>query len=403
MVKIGSREETIYPLELNQSEFNTDLLPLKTAFADKEIVGMGEATHGTKEFFDLKSKTFKFLVTNCNYKVFGIEASYGECSFINDYVNSGIGNIDTVMDHFDFWTWRTEEVKELILWIKNYNQQKSESEKISFYGFDMQSFYSPIQYLNFFFMSDTSINYNELKNIINPILTKSEAQIYKALKNKKNKFQDTLTSVHYLLKAWINKNKPIIEFQYSAKQLERLLLSIENYGQSIKEIDGNYRDSCMASNVLKIQKIENAKMFIWAHNGHINLSYSDNSYKYSKSQFNDLPMGAHIRNAIGTKYHTIGFVFNEGHFQAFQNSKIRECSVPVNKKNTLTNALSSTKSSVFYVNLTSSDNVLFSTAQRMYDIGAVFWGYKKSSAWINAKKQFDGLIYIEKTTRAIPI
>ena len=106
-VIVDTTQEIIYPLQLNKPNINDNLLPLKKLFESKTIIGMGEATHGTKEFFETKVKTFQFLVTHCNYRVFGIEASYGECNYINDYVETGIGNIDSVMSNFSFWTWRT--------------------------------------------------------------------------------------------------------------------------------------------------------------------------------------------------------------------------------------------------------------------------------------------------------
>ena len=256
--KIGSQEESIYPLSLNQPNINSDLMPLKALCENREIIGMGEATHGTKEFFELKAKTFKFLVTECNFKVFTIEASAGGCSYINDYVQSGVGNIDSVMHFFDFWIWRTEEVKELVLWIKNYNQQKIESEKISFYGFDMQNIHTPIKYLNDVLKNDSTINFREFQTIVKPVLSKTQLQIKGLLNDKKQKFHDTLASVNNGINRWLAENKFNLKLSYTPLQYERISYCIENFNQAsgTKQITYRYRDSCMANNVLKIQKIE---------------------------------------------------------------------------------------------------------------------------------------------------
>ena len=414
--KIGSQEESIYPLSLNQPNINSDLMPLKALFENREIIGMGEATHGTKEFFELKAKTFKFLATECNFKVFTIEASAGGCSYINDYVQSGVGNIDSLMHFFDFWIWRTEEVKELVLWMKNYNQQKIESEKISFYGFDMQNIHSPIKYLNDVLKNDSTINFKEFQTIVKPVLSKTQLQIKGLLNDKKQKFHDTLANVNNGIIRWLAENKFNLKLNHTSLQYERISYCIENFSQAsgTKQITYKYRDSCMANNVLKIQKIENAKMFLWAHNGHINLTYAkDNDVK-----FLGVPMSGIIKKTLETKYYSIGFVFNQGSFQALTeasiiskhskimkdlSSEVQECTVPVYRKNTFTSALSETNLDAFFIDLNSTTNPLFTTSKYTYDCGAMFYNFKFNSLEIIAKKQFDGLIYIDKTRRADPV
>lgn len=420
-VNIGQQKSAIYPLSINENDLPLQLLPLKSLFSSKSIIGMGEATHGSREFFEVKNEVFKWLVTECNYRVFGIEATYGGSCYINDFVKSGEGNIDSVMNYLDFWTWQTEEVRDLILWIKDYNTQAEHLEKISFYGFDMQNFYTPLQYLNDYTKKYCIAQYDTIKTISSPILGKTEMKIYQLLQNKENKFEDTLRQTHQKLTDWILLNKIKIETTQSDKQYQTLQLCLENFEQAIKSLSvqniSKFRDSCMAYNVLKIQKLENKKMFIWAHNGHINLANPDD-----KSLMIDLLMGGHLKKNIGDAYYSIGFVFNQGSFQAIQGPKsignaiykylfakkklyqgLKECSVPVYKKNTFTNALSETKYPTYFVDVSKSENPIFSTVLKTYDIGSIFMNHKLCSASFNAKKQFDGLIYVDKTTRARPV
>src|SRR5690349_19038305 len=88
-VTLNGQKETIYPIDVKQIYATTDLLSLKNILADKSVIGMGEATHGTKEFFELKGKMFRYLLQEHNVKVFGIEATYAGCLYINDYVREG--------------------------------------------------------------------------------------------------------------------------------------------------------------------------------------------------------------------------------------------------------------------------------------------------------------------------
>src|SRR5262249_23299687 len=100
------------------------------------IVSLGEATHGTREFFQLKHRLLEFCVAELGFTIFGIEASYPECLRVNDYVLRGTGNPAEALAGTRFWTWDTEEVLALIEWMRGWNA--THARQVKFYGFDMQ-------------------------------------------------------------------------------------------------------------------------------------------------------------------------------------------------------------------------------------------------------------------------
>lgn len=66
-------KENLIPIKTTQAGNGfEDLMPLKEILKDKKIIGMGEATHGTCEFFQMKHRMFEFLVEEMGYRVFGI-------------------------------------------------------------------------------------------------------------------------------------------------------------------------------------------------------------------------------------------------------------------------------------------------------------------------------------------
>ena len=67
---------------------DSDLLPLRAIVGDAAYVGVGEATHGSHEFFAMKHRLFRFLVERMGFTVFSIEASLPECDKINDFVQT---------------------------------------------------------------------------------------------------------------------------------------------------------------------------------------------------------------------------------------------------------------------------------------------------------------------------
>ena len=117
-----------------------DLTPLKPLFKDVRIVALGEATHGTREFFQFKHRMLEFLVTQMGFTVFAIETSYPGCLPIDDYVMFGKGDPDKALAGQGFWTWNTEEVRDMIEWLRRHNSQIPEEKRVRFMGVDVANY-----------------------------------------------------------------------------------------------------------------------------------------------------------------------------------------------------------------------------------------------------------------------
>lgn len=146
---LGENAIPITSLDMNGSF--EDLLPLEEVIGDARIVSMGEATHGTREFYLLKNRLFKFLSMEHGFNLFGLENSFGNALPVNDYVTDGVGDADVVYG-LDFDSYRTEEFSELIGYMRQYNKSKKSGDKLHFYGFDNQqpslNLKGAFQYLN---------------------------------------------------------------------------------------------------------------------------------------------------------------------------------------------------------------------------------------------------------------
>lgn len=126
------------PLEtVGADDALTDLLPLINAIGDARVVALGEATHGTHEFFTVKHRLVRFLTTELGFTDFALEASLTDAGEIDQYVRSGVGDAGRGLD-VGFTVWNTEEMLDLVEWIRRHNASDLSDPELRVWGFDMQ-------------------------------------------------------------------------------------------------------------------------------------------------------------------------------------------------------------------------------------------------------------------------
>jgi erythromycin esterase-like protein len=111
-----------------------DMQPIAKIVGNARIVSLGEATHGSREFFQLKHRMLEFLATNMGFTIFSIEANMPEAYRLNDFVLNGKGDPVKLIKGMYFWTWDTQEVLDMVLWMREFN--KSGKGPVQFTGFD---------------------------------------------------------------------------------------------------------------------------------------------------------------------------------------------------------------------------------------------------------------------------
>src|SRR5438046_8658898 len=91
-----------------------DLRRMESTIGNARIVAMGEATHGTREFFQLKHRMLEFLVEKKGFTVFGIEANWPESLAINDYVLNGTGDAVEALAGLYFSSWTPGDLLDMV-------------------------------------------------------------------------------------------------------------------------------------------------------------------------------------------------------------------------------------------------------------------------------------------------
>ncbi len=112
-----------------------------------QIVALGEATHGNKEFQQLRLDVFQVLVEQYGVRAFALEGDFGGCEAINRYIHGADGTAAEVLSATGFAIYCTEEMENLVEWMRNYNASAAQNEDLRFYGFDMEQRACSYRYL----------------------------------------------------------------------------------------------------------------------------------------------------------------------------------------------------------------------------------------------------------------
>ncbi len=117
---------------------DADLQPLVQKVGNATVVGLGEETHGTHEFFDMKARITEFLITKMGFNTFVMENNWGISHLVDSYINGGQENIDEVMRDGLFRSWQTQEYRDMLQWMRAYNANSVHSIKVHYIGMDSQ-------------------------------------------------------------------------------------------------------------------------------------------------------------------------------------------------------------------------------------------------------------------------
>ena len=110
-------------------------------FGDAQIVLLGEATHGTSEFYRARAAITRELVRNHGFTIVAVEADWPDAARIDRYVRhhapkSVSGEAFT---RFPTWMWRNVEVMEFLDWLRDHNERSPVDRRVSFHGLDVYS------------------------------------------------------------------------------------------------------------------------------------------------------------------------------------------------------------------------------------------------------------------------
>lgn len=128
-----------------------DLDPLVEQASDARFVCIGEASHGTHEFYRWRAELSRRLITEHGFTWIGVEGDWPDCWRINRWVRNQDGHdLDArgVLDSFHrwpTWMWANEEVADFLDWLRDWNSNQPPERQVSFYGLDVYSLWDSLR------------------------------------------------------------------------------------------------------------------------------------------------------------------------------------------------------------------------------------------------------------------
>ncbi len=127
----------------------TDFDPLLKTVGDARFVVIGEASHGTHQFYRLRAQITKRLIAEKGFNAVAVEADWPDAYRVNQYVRFESEDEDAIdalagFQRFPAWMWRNADVLDFVGWLRTHNEHRH-SQRVGFYGLDLYSLHASIR------------------------------------------------------------------------------------------------------------------------------------------------------------------------------------------------------------------------------------------------------------------
>jgi erythromycin esterase-like protein/predicted phosphoribosyltransferase len=306
-----------------------DYDPLLARIAEARFALLGEASHGTREFYQERAEITKRLITEKGFNAIAVEADWPDAYRVNRYVR-GLGNdadaAEALSDfrRFPSWMWRNTAIVDLVEWLRAHNDAlEAKERKVGFYGLDLYSLHASMKAV---------LSYLEK---LDPDAATRARQRYACF----DRFGDDAQVYGFMTRLNLSKTceaevvEQLVEMrrqaaeqarrdgkrdpdeQFQAEQNARLVKNAEGYYRSmyLEEVSSwNLRDRHMMETLQALdfhlgRAGAPAKIAVWAHNSHLG-----DARATDMGRRGELNIGQLAREAFGAQAVLVGFTTHHG-------------------------------------------------------------------------------------------
>lgn len=264
-------------------EDKAGLEPLFDYIGDARIVMLGEASHGTHDYYTWRAHISKRLIEEKGFNFIAVEGDWPDCYRLNRYIKGYTTNHQsafTVLHAFNrwpTWMWANWEIVALADWMRNYNKGRAVNQRVGFYGLDVYSLWesmeSIMQYLkmtdpdalkvaeNAFqcfepYRQDEGRSYAQATRFLPELCTEEVIDLLQEIRRKLPQYNSDYENV------------------FSAEQNALITVNAEKYYRAMIEGGGNswnVRDQHMSETLDRLLNFHGpkSKAIVWEHNTHI--------------------------------------------------------------------------------------------------------------------------------------
>jgi erythromycin esterase len=322
---IGWASEHVLAVEsLDSSLPGADLESLREAIGSARVVGVGESRHDTREQLLLKGLLVRHLIEDLGFRALILEESFPHAESLDRYVMSGEGDLRALMNGLAGWyLWDTEEMLELVQWIREFNDGRKPGEKVRIFGMDITAPAVGVRgVIDFLHAAGTDVQLDA--RALGLDLQRGDFwpgtwERYAALSDERRR--ELGRNYDELIETLKAERAGLVAFS-SEKEYERMLLLAEIgrmgnalFSSADRVEGGAIRERGMARTALWIldREIAGGRAIIWSHNLHVARS----TFRMPDLAEGTLePMGVQLSEALGDAYVAIGGTFGEGSYRS---------------------------------------------------------------------------------------
>jgi len=297
--------------------------------AEASFVLIGEATHGTHEFYQQRAEITKRLITEKGFRAVAMEADWPDAYRVHRYVTKS-GPIKDSADslsgfkRFPTWMWRNRVVKEFVEWLRSHNNSREPDQpKAGFFGLDLYGLYSSIKtVLDYLTKVDPAaaerarFRYSCFDHFGENTKAYGYAAGFELDESCEKVVIEQLTDLQKSAVDYLRRDGQVAEEEYfQVIQNARLIKNAEKYYREMfrgRVSSWNIRDTHMTESLEALaehfkQRGQEAKIVVWAHNSHIG-----DATATEFGQQGEVNLGQLIRQKYPDDCFLLGFTTYEG-------------------------------------------------------------------------------------------
>lgn len=265
-----------------------DLDVLINEIGDARVVMLGEASHGTSEYYTWRTAISRRLIQEKGFNFIAVEGDWPECyavnRFIKGYQNAGskIADVLQVYRRWPTWMWANWEIAALVEWMRDYNHLQKADEKTGFYGLDVYSLWESLEQIVRFLENNDGQAVEAARLAINcfePFNRDPQTYAQATAFVPTDCENEVVEMLQRIQQHRSFTDDP--ERDFNTRQNALVAVNAEKYYRAMVRGGGsswNVRDSHMMETLDRLMEFHGAesKAIVWEHNTHIgDASYTD--------------------------------------------------------------------------------------------------------------------------------